>query len=403
MRLTMFVLPACLLFWAVAAAMPVKVDAVAVVKGNNRFAFELYHRLSGAEGNLFLSPYSISTALAMTSAGARGKTAEEMQEVFHFPPQAELHPAVAALRHEINGAAGKKKYQLSTANALWGAKGYAFRPEFLKLVKDDYGAELTDLDFAGDTEGARRTINTWVEKETQDKIKDLIARGVLSSDTRLVLTNAIYFKGMWEQPFRKDRTQDQPFRAAGGAKPKVPLMYQVAHFGYTETDDFQALQLPYAGKELALLVLLPKKDDLAGLEKRLSADLVAGVVAKLANEEVIVNLPRFKTTAEFELSDALKAMGMPLAFSNAADFSGMTASQQESLMLSKVIHKAFVDVNEEGTEAAAATAVIARPTAAVFRPKPVPVFRADHPFVYLIRDVRNGSVLFLGRLADPTK
>lgn len=403
MRVAVLSLPVVFLTLTVAAAMPEKVDIRPVVKGNNEFAFELYHRLSAAQGNLFLSPYSISTALAMTSAGARGKTAEQIQEVFHFPPQDQLHPALAELRQEINGTSGKQKYQLSTANALWGAKSYPFRPEFLKLVKDEYGADLTNLDFAGDTEGARQTINRWVEKETHDKIRDLIARGVLTADTRLVLTNAVYFKGTWDLPFKKDRTQDQPFRASGGAKPKVPLMYQAAPFGYAETDDYQALQMSYAGNRLALLVLLPKRDDLRGLEKQLSASFVAGLVGKMGHEQVIVNLPRFKTTAEFELSDALKAMGMPLAFSDAADFSGMTVSRQESLMLSKVIHKAFVDVNEEGTEAAAATAVIARPTAALARPKPVPIFQADHPFVYLIRDVRNGSVLFLGRLSDPTK
>jgi serpin B len=403
MRLSVLLLPALFLAWGVAAAVPAKVDTRDVVKGNNQFAFELYHRLSGKQGNVFLSPYSISTALAMTSAGARGKTAEQIQEVFHFPAQGELHPGVAALRHEINSASGKRKYQLSTANALWGAKGYPFRPEFLNLAKDEYGAELTNLDFAADPEGARQTINGWVEKETQDKIKDLIGRDVLAPDTRLVLTNAIYFKGMWELPFKKGATKDQPFRTAGGARPKVPLMSQTAHFGYAETDDYQALQMPYAGDRLALLVLLPKKDDLAGLEKELSASFVAGVVGKMGHERVEVHVPRFKTTAEFELSATLKAMGMPLAFSDGADFSGMTVSRQESLMLSKVIHKAFVDVNEEGTEAAAATAVIARPTAAAVSPKPVPVFRADHPFVYLIRDTRNGSVLFLGRLADPMK
>jgi serpin B len=383
--------------------MPVEADVGTLVNANNQFAFDLYHRMSGADGNLFLSPYSISTALAMTSAGARGATLEEMQKVFHFPAQGELHPAVAALRHEINGAAGERKYQLSTANALWGAKDFTFRPEFLKLVKDDYGAELTNLDFAGDSEGARLTINGWVEKETHDKIKELIARGLLGRDTALVLTNAIYFKGMWEQSFQKELTRDEPFRTAGGEKPSVPLMHQTARFGYAETDDFQALQMPYDGKELALLVLLPKTDDLGALEKQLSAGLVSGIVGKLAHDKVLVYLPRFKTSAGLELSDTLKAMGMPLAFSGEADFSGMTVSRRESLMISNVIHKAFVDVNEEGTEAAAATAVLMTRAAAIFRPKPVPVFRADHPFVYLIRDVRNGSVLFLGRLADPTR
>jgi serpin B len=386
---------------AAVAAGPVEKVSPAVVKGNNEFAFDLYHHLTDKPGNLFLSPYSISTALAMTSAGARGKTAEQMEAVLRFPPQAELHAAFATLINEINAPGANRGYQLSTANALWGAKGYPFRPEFLKLARDNYKAELTNLDFAGDPEGARQTINRWVEKETQDKIKDLIAQGVLTSATRLVLTNAIYFKGTWAAPFKKNLTRDEPFRTPGGAKPKVPLMNQTAEFGYMETDDFQALELPYAGKELATLVLLPKKDDVGGLEKKLSSRLVTDVVKKLVRQEVVVHLPRFKSTSEFELSAALSAMGMPLAFSRQADFSGLTDSQ-EPLQLGLVIHKAFVDVNEEGTEAAAATAVGVRATAMVVRPKPTPVFRADRPFVYMIRDVRNGSVLFLGRLADPS-
>jgi serpin B len=390
------------LLCGVAAAGPVEKVSPAVVKGNNEFAFDLYHHLAGKPGNLFLSPYSISTALAMTSAGARGKTAEQMEGVLHFPPQAELHPALAALMNEINAPSAKRGYQLSTANALWGATGYPFRPEFLKLARDNYRAELTNLDFAGNAEGARHTINQWVEKETQGKITDLIAQGVLTPATRLVLTNAIYFKGMWAAPFKKNLTRDEPFRATGGGTPRVPLMNQTAAFGYAETDDLQALQLPYAGGELATLILLPKKDDVAGLEKKLSSALVTSVASKLERQEVVVHLPRFKTTSEFELSAALSAMGMPLAFSRQADFSGLTDSQ-EPLQLGLVIHKAFVDVNEEGTEAAAATAVGVRATAMVIRPKPAPVFRADHPFVYLIRDVRNGSILFLGRLADPTR
>jgi serpin B len=376
-------------------------DTAGVVKGNNRFGFDLYRRLASQDGNLFLSPFSISTALAMTSAGAKGETADQMTRVLHFPPQEELHPALARLMHEINAGGEKKAFQLSTANALWGASDCLFRPEFLKLVKDNYGANLTNLDFARDAEGARHTINTWVEKETNDKIRDLIGPGVLNARTRLVLTNAIYFKGKWETPFKKDRTKDESFRVAAGKEIKAPLMHETARLGYMASDEFQALELPYAGQDLSMLVLLPRKDDVTALEKKLTSELVDDVVAKLERQEVIVSLPRFKTTAKFELSRTLAEMGMPLAFSAKADFSGMTTAS-EPLEISDVIHKAFVDVNEEGTEAAAATAVAVR-AAAIARPKPVPVFRADHPFVYLIRDVRNGSVLFLGRLADPTK
>jgi serpin B len=401
MKLCVAVVAALPFVCTIAAMVPADIGTSAVVKGNNRFGFELYHQLSGKDGNLFLSPYSISTALAMTSAGARGETAEQMQHVLHFPPQNELHAALAQVMQELNAGGAKKGYQLSVANALWGASNCAFRPEFLKLVKDNYGADLTNLDFTRDAEGARQTINSWVEKATNDKIKDLIGQGVLTARTRLVLTDAIYFKGKWDVPFRKDRTKDEPFRTSGGDKPKAPLMHQTARFRYANLDDYQALEMPYAGREMALLVLLPKKDDLAGLEKKLTSELVDDAVGKLEPGEVAVSLPRFKTTAQFELSHTLADMGMPLAFSGHADFSGMTTSA-EPLAISEVIHKAFVDVNEEGTEAAAATAITVT-RASVARPMPIPVFRADHPFVYVIRDVRNGSVLFLGRCADPTK
>jgi serpin B len=377
-------------------------DGTDVVKGNNQFAFELYRQLGEQKGNLFLSPYSISTALAMTSAGASGKTAEEMAKVLHFPPQDKLHPALAALRYELNGGSSKKNYQLSTANALWGAKGYPFRSEFLKLVRDNYGADLTNLDFIRDAEGARRTINAWVEKETQDKIKDLIAPGILNADTRLVLTNAIYFKSNWVLPFKKKRTKDEPFHLSDNATTKASLMNQTARFGYAETGHFQALELPYGGKQLAMLVLLPKKDDLAGLEGKLTSGLMAGIVSQLKQQKVVVTLPRFKVTAQFELSDVLGKMGMPSAFRFSHDFSGLTTAR-ERLRISAVIHKAFVDVNEEGTEAAAATAVGIEKQSAERNLKPLPVFRADHPFVYMIRDTRSGVVLFVGRLADPSK
>ncbi len=402
MKLSILVIAAVALLAAAAAASPPRADYSAVVRGNNQFAFDLYQRLRSDKGNLFFSPYSISTILALTSAGARGETAEQMTHVLHFPPQAQLHPSLAALMRQVNAGGAKNEHQLSTANALWAAKDFTFRPEFLRLARDSYGAGARNLDFAADPEGARATINGWVEKETRDKIRDLIAQGDIRPDTRLVLTNAIYFKGKWGQPFKKDRTKDEPFRAAGGSRPKVPLMSQGSRFAYAETDDYQALQLPYGGKDLTMLVLLPKNDNLAALEGQLSAEMIDGVVGKLALQNVAVYLPRFKSTARFELGDRLKEMGMPLAFGDRADFSGLTLSREE-LKISKVIHKAFVDVNEEGTEAAAATAVTVVPAAAAARPRPVPVFRADHPFVYLIRDSRSGSVLFLGRLADPTK
>jgi serpin B len=373
-------------------------DVPAVVEGNNRFAFDLYGRLREQDGNLFFSPYSISAALAMTAAGARGETADEMAKVLHLSLGAEkLAAAEGALARQVNGEGRQRGYRLRTANALWGQKGFGFRPEFLKLTGDGYGAPLHEVDFAA-TEGARKTINAWVEKQTEEKIKDLIKPGVLDANTRLVLTNAIYFKGDWQSQFRKNLTRDEPFKLADGKTVPVPLMHQQERFAYLDRPDFQLLEMPYSDKDLSMVVLLPKKTDgLAALEKELTADNLGLWLKGAREEKVLVALPRFRLTAEFDLNKALTALGMPSAFTASADFSGMGGNKGE-LYLSAVVHKAFVDVNEEGTEAAAATgAAVAKRAAGPV----VPVFRADHPFVFLIRDRQSGAVLFLGRLTSP--
>jgi serpin B len=387
-------------------------DQVQVAEGCNRFAFDLYARLAGGEGNLFLSPYSISTALTMTYGGARGETADQMAKALRLPASGEaVHGAYGALQSDLNaaGAGGPVRrspkgeggaFELAVANRLWGQKGFAFLPDFLALLDARYGAGLEPLDFAAATEAARQTINAWVEEKTRDKIKELLKPGVLDAATRLVLTNAIYFKGKWAEEFDKKATQDEDFFLAPEKKVTAPLMHRTADFGYFEGDDLQALELPYQGERLSMVVLLPKpKDGLAALEAALSADKVSEWVGKLSRREVQVALPRFKTTAEFSLGEVLAAMGMQDAFdASRADFSGMTGTKD--LFISAVVHKAFVDVNEEGTEAAAATAVVMTLSA---MPEPPPVFRADHPFLFLIRDTRSGAILFLGRIADPTK
>ncbi len=378
-------------------------DVTAVARGNRQFALDLYARLRGQDGNLFFSPYSISTALAMTRAGAKGDTAAQMDKTLHFDlGQEKLNTGFAALLNQVNGEPmeGKRGYQLSTANALWGQKGYPFKADFLKIAKDDYGGGLNDVDFKGATEQALQTINGWVEKQTNDKIKDLLPQGSIDETTRLVLTNAIYFKGDWQSQFKKDLTKVEPFHLSAEQKTDAPLMHQTGEYGYLDGGTFQALELPYAGKDLSMIVLLPKKiDGLADLEKDSSADKLAGWVGKLHTQKVIVSLPKFKTTKQMAMKTVLSEMGMPLAFTDAADFSGMA---DQRLFLSDVIHKAFIDVNEEGTEAAAATGVIVSAAAERVEP-PTPEFRADHPFVFLIRDKRSDSILFLGRLADPTK
>jgi serpin B len=377
-------------------------DVKALVKGDNTFAFDLYSQLRTQEGNVFFSPYSISTALAMTYAGARGDTADEMAKALHFTLRPEeLHRAEAALLASLNSGGKPRGYQLNIANALWGQQGLGFKEDFLKLTQAHYGAGLREVDFVRDAEAVRKIINAWVEQETRDKIKDLIPKGALASDTRLVLTNAIYFKAGWMETFSDKATKDDQFKISANKTAPVKMMtHKFDHVNYVESDHFQALELPYEDRELSMIVFLPKKvDGLADFEKSLTADRLQQWLTGMKLHEVNVSLPKFKFTAEFKLNKALSELGMRLAFSQQADFSGMTSREQ--LYIDAVLHKAFVDVHEKGTEAAAATAVIMRPTSA--RPNfPKATFRADHPFVFLIRDNTTGSVLFMGRVANPS-
>ena len=370
-----------------------------VVAGNNKFALELYGKLENQQGNLFLSPYSISTALAMTSAGARGQTEKQMAETLCFAPvkNEQFHRTFGEIIGQLNASGAKGGYELTVANALWGQKDYKFLPEFLTLVRENYGGDLKQVDFATQTEAARKTINAWVESKTKDKIKELIKPKMLDSMTRLVLTNAIYFKGKWASPFKPERTQDFPFTLLDGKKNDVPMMSQKTHFGYTETNDIQVLEMFYVNNDLSMVILLPKKlDGIKELEKELVSDNLADWLGKIHKREVQVFFPRFKMTSEFELARVLSAMGMLDAFTSKADFSGMTGNKD--LFISAVVHKAYVDVNEEGTEAAAATGVAMKSTSVG---KPPAVFRADHPFIFLIHDNQTGSILFLGRVANP--
>jgi serpin B len=374
-----------------------------IVEGGNQFALDLYQQLCSEEGNLFFSPASISTALAMTYAGAAGDTEAEMAKTLHFQmPKDQLHDGVRALQAYWTTSDKKKGIRLNLANRLWGQESYEFLPAFQQITRDKYAAELARLNFA-QTEDARQTINRWVEKQTEDKITDLIPAGVLSADTKLVLTNAVYFHGIWSDPFNKDRTKDEDFNLTATDKIKVPLMHRWDEFRYGAVDELQILDLPYGDGSLSMVVLLPEEiDGLANLESKLTFQNLQRWMASVKQEdEVKVYLPKFKTNSQFQMADTLKAMGMELAFDTArADFSGMTGGRD--LFISEVIHKAFVDVNEEGTEAAAATGVVMAPTAApIQEPKEPPVFRADHPFVFMIRDNRHGGILFLGRITNP--
>jgi serpin B len=369
----------------------------------NFFAADLYGQIQQRPGNFFFSPESIATALAMTLAGARGDTATEMASVLRFTlPPDRLHPALGDLLRARN--APHDGYQLREADALWGRTGYSLRADFLALLKNDYGADLTALDFKTDAEAARQTINRWVAQKTEDKIVDLIAPGILTTDTRLVLTNAIYFKGAWAVPFATAATRDEEFLVSATRSVKAPAMHRTGGFNYLDGGAFQALELPYGGDELSMVVFLPKEPNgLPSFEQapldRLLSEWLGGLSLY---PRVVVTLPKFTIRAMVSLKPVLQAMGMKRAFDSAADFSGMSGGKDFSL--SAVLHQAFVAVDENGTEAAAATAVVAPTTSArqPSEPPPLIVFRADHPFMFLIRENRSGIILFMGRVVDPS-
>jgi serpin B len=337
----------------------------------------------------------------MTYAGARATTADQMRQTLRLTLDAtQLHPMSASLMSNLNTREG---YSLSVANALWGQSDFDFRPEFLSLTKEFYSAGFHTADFKTDAprEIARKDINAWVEDKTQQKIKDLLAPGILTAITRLVLVNAIYFKAAWLFPFEKALTKDADFTLSDNKKVKVPMMRQTKDFGYAETPDLQILKAPYV-RDLAMYILLPKKPAaLAGIEAGLTSDKLKALFSSTVTKEVAVSLPRFKIEEKYELNSVLKSMGMPDAFDrDKADFSGMAAlNPEERLYISKVIHKAFVDVDEKGTEAAAATAIVMEKLAMAQR-KPAE-FKADHPFIFAICDNTTGSILFMGRLSDP--
>lgn len=372
-------------------------------RATNDFAWDLYAQLHGGSGNLFFSPASIELALAMTWTGARGETAAEMGRTLRLPRGqyeefATVAEAFGQLQHDL--IPDEPTATLRIANRLWGQQGFGFRPSFLDPLATHFEAGLQEVDFRNDTEAARQTINSWVEEKTEDKIQDLLPSGSLQRDIRLVLTNAIYFLGKWQRPFQGSDTADRPFHLGDGSSVQVPTMKQKGHFQYTDDDQTQVLSLPYRGGEIEMLVVLPReKDGLAGLEARLDQDLLDSWSSGLAEASVDILLPKFTLTGEFSLAKVLGAMGMQRAFTNAADFSGMTDGQ--GLAISDVIHKSFVDVYEKGTEAAAATAVTMRLTSIQAPDQDTIAFIADHPFLFLIRDVETGTVLFLGRLTDP--
>jgi len=378
-------------------------DLALLIEGNSAFAFELYQALKGEEGNLFYSPYSISVALAMTYAGARGETAQQMADTLNFILEQErLHPGFNWLDAELasrgEGAQGKddKGFRLNIVNAIWGQKDYEFLSDFLDVLAENYGAGLRILDFINETEKSRLIINDWVSDQTEGRIKDLIPQGAIDALTRLVLTNAIYFNAAWEDPFDEDVTVDGPFYLFEGGQVIVPMMKQTESFGYTEGEGYQAVELQYDGNELSMVILLPEAGQFQAFEEGLQAQKISDIISGLQSTGVTLTMPKFEFDSEFSLTDTLARMGMPIAFSGDADFSGMTGNR--ALFISDVVHKAFVSVDEAGTEAAAATAVI-MPEAGP--PEPTVEVTIDHPFIFLIRDIETGAILFVGRVMNP--
>jgi serpin B len=385
-------------------------NATSIILGNNQFALDFYSNIATSQNgdsngsNIFFSPWSISNALALVDEGAKGQTAKEIQTVFGLPSDANSRRTSfeVVINDLIKNNSTAQNYTLDIANAVWLKKGYHLSNDYANAAIQYYGSEVSNADFT--TEQAREQINSWVESKTHDKIKNLFPPGVLNELTRLVITNAVYFKGTWITPFDENATSLQAFKVDDDTTVQIPMMAlkSHSHFKYAETHDFQILELPYDGEKLSMLVILPR-DGLVGLhlleEDSLTLDNLSKWKAMLRNQSVIVNIPKFKLETSYILNDMLSEMGMPTAFDpNNADLSGML-EEPEQLYVQAALHKAFVEVNEQGTEAAAATGV----SIGITSVQEYPVFRADHPFIFLIQDSETGNILFMGRIVDPTE
>ena len=373
----------------------------ALVASNTAFGLTLYGQVAASRGNLFLSPYSVSTCLAMTYAGAGGETAGQMSQVLGFgADQAQLALMFGELQHELESVQQQGAIELNIANALWTQEGYPFLPAFLGTATTQYQASVSQADFMTQAAVATAEINNWVAQKTENKIQIILAPGMLDSLTRLVLANAIYFKGLWAQPFAPTNTSRQLFHISGSNQVDVALMHQPSvSANYLDAGQFQAVELPYGSNQVSMLILLPHQvDGLPELEQQLSPELLSAVLAGMQQRDVEIFLPRFTLESSFGLKDPLAEMGMPDAFQpGVADFSAMDGAKD--LFISLVLHKAWGEVNEQGTEAAAATVVTIGTTAVFTRA----VFRADHPFIFFIRDTQSGSLLFIGRLSEPSQ
>ncbi len=377
-------------------------DQTQLVSGNTAFAFDLYQQLlSGNTGNLFYSPYSISVALSMARAGAKGGTLSQMDQAMHYTLSGDaLYQAFNALQLALaaeqknEGNPSENDFTLNVVNAAWGQNGYKFLQAYLDTLAENYSAGMRLVDFQSDPEKARQAINDWVAQQTAQKIKDLIPQGSITPLSRLVLTNAIYFNSPWLSPFNESATKDGTFTNLDDKQSTVPMMNTQHTFGYAQGDGYQVVELPYSGDKLSMLVLVPDSGQFGRIEKSLSQDLVASIRQNLQSSSVQLSMPKFKVESDVALSDILKKMGMADAFDpNKADLSGMDGTR--SLFISDVLHKAYVSVDEKGTEAAAATAVV---IGTLSMPSQVVTLTIDRPFIFLIQDNQSGSILFVGRV-----
>jgi serpin B len=374
-----------------------------VADGNNRFAFSLYHAMNDgvAGANQVFSPFSVSTALAMVYAGARNETKTQMSRTLYFPTEEKFHGDYKKLLKDLDeGAAGK--IRLNIANGLWAQHDFQFLDPYLTLVRQNYGSELKNVDFkdAAIREQTRKEINLWVEERTNDKIKGLLGTNDLDRLTRLVLVNAIYFYGEWANPFKKESTAPNEFYISEETKIKTPFMSRTGSYHYYEDAKIQALEMPYKDNNASMIIFLPNaKDGMPEFEKLFDFKYYSDILDSFQPTEVRLLLPKYKIDFRIGLGNTLSQMGMPLAFSpGGADFSGMTGKRD--LCISKVIHQAFIEVDEKGTEAAAATAVVMMHTSARHS-SDLKVFRADHPFIFVIKDNATGSILFMGKIMNP--
>ncbi|ELZ55818.1 MULTISPECIES: serpin family protein [unclassified Haloferax] len=378
----------------------------ALAAGNAEFALDLHRQVASEQGgNQFLSPYSISVALAMTYAGARGTTREQMEATLHYTLGEDVHPAFADLRAALEARETAQDpvdgdeadaFRLAVANALWGREGFAFSEAFLDRLDSNYGGGVRRADFAGDPDGERARINGWVADRTEGRIEDLLPAGSVTPDTSLVLTNAIYFMAQWAHTFDPEDTEDGTFTALDGSESTVPLMRQELKANYVDLPNAQAVELPYVGRDVSMVLLLPDEGEFESFEQSLTASRLFGVFEAMRERIGDVVLPRFEFETEVRLSEALSNLGMSAAFGSDADFGGMTEGDGSGLAIDEVFHKSFVSVDEEGTEAAVATGVVVESSL----PPSWGELRFDRPFLFCIRDRPTDAILFYGRVVD---